>query len=62
MVFLKEYNSESMARRYYSKLQQRFVSSGEYFDELLFGTLEAPFDKPFTNKIKKELDNNINNN
>jgi len=51
-----------MARRYYSKLQNRFISSGEYFDELLFGTLEAPFDRPITNEIKKELDNNINNN
>ena len=62
MVYQKAFHSESMARRYYSKLQNRFISSGEYFDELLFGTLEAPFDQPITNEINKELDNNINNN
>ena len=49
-----------MARRYYSKLQNRFISSGEYFDELLFGTLEAPFDKPITNKTRQGDDNKIN--
>lgn len=49
-----------MARRYYSKLQNRFISSGEYFDELLFGTLEAPFDKPITNKLQNKNDNKIN--
>jgi len=48
-----------MARRYYSKLQNRFISSGEYFDELLFGTLEAPFDQPITNKKRITNDNNI---
>ena len=26
-------------RSYYSKLQQRFIAREEYFDELLFGTL-----------------------
>jgi|TARA_Y100000015_G_scaffold37937_1_gene40358 hypothetical protein len=46
-------------RSYYSKIQQRFVDRGEYFDELLFATLEPPFDKPITNKIRKETDNNI---
>ena len=46
-------------RSYYSKIQNRFVSSGEYFDELLWGTLEAPFAKPITNEINKELDNKI---
>ena len=51
-----------MAKRYYSKIQDRFITRGEYFDELFFGTLEAPFNEPITNKIKKELDNNINNN
>ena len=35
-------------RSYYSKIQQRFVDRGEYFDELLFATLEPPFDKPIT--------------
>ena len=49
-----------MARRYYSKLQNRFISSGEYFDELLFGTLEAPFDQPITNKLQNKNDNKIN--
>ena len=42
-------------RRYYSKLQERFVGRDEYFDELLFGTLEAPFSKP----IRMKNDNNI---
>ena len=42
-------------RRYYSKLQERFVGRDEYFDELLFGTLEAPFSKP----IRNNNDNNI---
>ena len=49
-----------MAKRYYSKLQSRFVTRGEYFDELLFGTLEAPFDQPITNKKRKDDDNKIN--
>ncbi len=42
-------------RRYYSKLQERFVDRDEYFDEILFGTLEAPFDK----QIRNNNDNNI---
>lgn len=42
-------------KRYYSKLQERFVERDEYFDELLFGTLEAPFSKP----IRNLNDNNI---
>ena len=50
-----------MVKRYYSKLQDRFVTRGEYFDELLLGTLEAPFDKPITNEIRNNNDNNINN-
>ncbi len=49
-----------MAKRYYSKLQNRFIARGEYFDELLFGTLEAPFDQPITNKPRKGNDNKIN--
>ena len=49
-----------MAKRYYSKLQNRFISSGEYFDELLFGTLEAPFDQPISKKIQTKNDNIIN--
>ena len=60
MVYQKAFHSESMAKRYYSKIQNRFISSGEYFDELLFGTLEAPFDKPITNKLQNENDNKIN--
>ena len=40
-------HSEYMDRAYYSKLQQRFVSSGEYFDELLFATLsDENYEKP----------------
>ena len=42
-------------RRYYSKLQERFVERDEYFDELLFGTLEPLFSKP----IRHLNDNNI---
>ena len=30
-------------RSYYSKLQNRFVSRDEYFDELLFSTIPEPF-------------------
>ena len=30
-------------RVYYSKLQNRFVSRDEYFDELLFSTIPEPF-------------------
>ena len=45
-------------RSYYSKIQQRFVDRGEYFDELLFATLEPPFDKPITNEIRNTNDNN----
>ena len=50
-----------MDRKYYSKLQDRFVSSGEYFDELLWGTLEAPLEKSITNKSQTNNDNIINN-
>jgi len=60
MVFQVTYHSESMGRLYYSKLQKRFVKEGEYFDELLFGTLEAPFDKPLSNEIQTNNDNIIN--
>ena len=45
-------------RSYYSKIQQRFVDRGEYFDELLFATLEPPFDKAITNEIRNTNDNN----
>lgn len=54
------FNSESMDRAYYSKLQDRFITRGEYFDELLFGTLEAPFDQPISKKIQTKNDNIIN--
>ena len=47
-----------MARRYDSKLQNRFSTRGEYFDELLVGTLEAPFDQPITNQKRITNDNN----
>ena len=49
-----------MVKRYYSKIQDRFITRGEYFDELLFGTLEAPFDKPISKKIQTKTDNIIN--
>jgi hypothetical protein len=52
---------EYMDRGYYSKLQQRFVTSDVYFDELLFATLtDENYEKPITNKIRQELDNKIN--
>jgi len=42
---------ESMDRGYYSKLQQRFVTSDVYFDELLFATLtDENYEKPIQNK------------
>ncbi len=48
-------------RGYYSKLQQRFVTSGEYFDELLFATLsDENYEKPITNKKHITNDNKIN--
>jgi len=51
-----------MDRVYYSKLQERFIAREEYFDELLFGTLDDEnYEKPLTNKIQKETDNIINN-
>ena len=51
-------HSEYMDRAYYSKLQQRFVTSGEYFDELLFATLtDENYEKPITKTIRKEIDN-----
>jgi len=46
--------------KYYSKLQQRFVTSEIYFDELLFGTLnDKNYERPITNKIKSNADNII---
>jgi len=48
-------------RNYYSKLQQRFIAREEYFDELLFGTLnDENYDKPITNKLRNKNDNIIN--
>jgi hypothetical protein len=41
-----------MVSGYYSKIQQRFVSRDDYFDELLFSTIQEPFNKP----IKYEED------
>jgi len=49
-----------MVKRYYSKIQDRFITRDEYFDELLFGTLEAPFDQPISKKIQTKIDNIIN--
>ncbi len=46
--------------KYYSKLQQRFVTSEIYFDELLFGTLnDKNYERPITNKTKSNIDNII---
>ena len=35
-----------ITRAYYSKLQNRFVSRDEYFDDLLFTTLKQEFNNP----------------
>jgi hypothetical protein len=46
--------SEYMDRAYYSKLQQRFVTSDVYFDELLFATLtDENYEKPLQTKYDK---------
>ena len=37
-------------RAYYSKLQNRFVNRDEYFDDLLFSTIQ----EPFNNRINEE--------
>tara|TARA_B100001173_G_scaffold89460_1_gene76916 strand:- start:693 stop:827 length:135 start_codon:yes stop_codon:yes gene_type:complete len=34
---------KELTRAYYSKLQSRFVSRDEYFDELLYSTIPEPF-------------------
>ena len=48
-----------MDRVYYSKLRKRLVDRGEYFDELLFATLEPTYDSALTNKKQIENDNII---
>tara|TARA_R100001082_G_scaffold83387_1_gene50116 strand:- start:1998 stop:2123 length:126 start_codon:yes stop_codon:yes gene_type:complete len=35
-----------ITRAYYSKLQNRFVTRDEYFDDLLFTTLKQEFNNP----------------
>ena len=35
-----------ITKAYYSKLQNRFVSRDEYFDDLLFTTLKQEFNNP----------------
>jgi len=42
-----------MVRSYYSKIQRRFISRDEYFDELLFSTIQEPFNK--TIKYEDEI-------
>ena len=37
-------------RSYYSKIQNRFVSRDEYFDELLFSTIPEPFNNIINEK------------
>ena len=42
-------------KSYYSKLQQRFIAREEYFDELLFGTLnDENYEKPIQNKYDEK--------
>ncbi|MCP4323730.1 MAG: hypothetical protein GY787_18135 [Alteromonadales bacterium] len=44
-----------MDRAYYSKLQQRFVTSDVYFDELLFATLtDENYEKPIKQNTEQE--------
>ena len=35
-----------MTKAYYSKLQNRFVTRDEYFDDLLYTTLKQEFNNP----------------
>jgi len=35
-----------ITKAYYSKLQNRFVTRDEYFDDLLFTTLKQEFNNP----------------
>jgi len=35
-----------ITRAYYSRLQNRFVTRDEYFDDLLFTTLKQEFNNP----------------
>ena len=35
-----------ITKAYYSKLQNRFVTRNEYFDDLLFTTLKQEFNNP----------------
>ena len=37
-------------RSYYSKIQQRFVTRDEYFDDLLYSTLKQEFNNPIKYK------------
>ncbi len=36
----------NITKAYYSKLQNRFVTRDEYFDDLLFTTLKQEFNNP----------------
>ena len=36
----------NITKAYYSKIQQRFVSRDEYFDDLLYSTLKQEFNNP----------------
>jgi len=37
---------KELTKAYYSKLQNRFVTRDEYFDDLLFTTLKQEFNNP----------------
>jgi hypothetical protein len=41
---------KELTKAYYSKLQNRFVTRDEYFDDLLFSTIPEPFNDEI-NKI-----------
>ena len=37
-------------KAYYSKLQNRFVTRDEYFDDLLYSTIPEPYNNTINNK------------
>ena len=37
---------KELTKAYYSKIQQRFVTRDEYFDDLLYSTLKQEFNNP----------------
>ena len=40
-----------ITKAYYSRLQNRFVTRDEYFDDLLFTTLKQEFNNPIKDEV-----------